>query len=200
MLDLVQSIQSGASQFWLFIPTAVILGALHALEPGHSKTMMTAFIIAVRGTVWQAVLLGLSAAVSHSLVVWVLAAAALKAGEKWNVAVVEPYIQIGSGACIILLAVWMFLRTRRQLHHSHDHSHDHGHHHGHHHGRVQESPAAESNFQDAHEREHAEAIERHFAGRSVTTTQIVLFGITGGLMPCPAAFSVLLICIQIKRV
>ena len=30
-----------------------------------------------------------------------------------------------------------------------------------------------------------------FAGRSVTTPQIILFGITGGLMPCPAAFSVL---------
>ncbi len=55
-------------------------------------------------------------------------------------------------------------------------------------------------FQDAHERAHAEDIERRFAGRSVTTPQIILFGITGGLMPCPAAFSVLLICLQLKKV
>ena len=54
-------------------------------------------------------------------------------------------------------------------------------------------------FQDAHERAHAEDIERRFAGRTVTTPQIILFGITGGLMPCPAAFSVLLICLQLKR-
>ena len=47
---------------WLYVPVAILLGALHGLEPGHSKTMMAAFIIAIRGTVWQAVLLGLSAA------------------------------------------------------------------------------------------------------------------------------------------
>jgi nickel/cobalt exporter len=55
-------------------------------------------------------------------------------------------------------------------------------------------------FEDAHERAHAEDIERRFAGRTVTTPQIVLFGITGGLMPCPAAFTVLLVCLQLKRV
>ena len=41
---------------WLFLPMAVMLGALHGLEPGHSKTMMTAFIVAIRGTAWQAFL------------------------------------------------------------------------------------------------------------------------------------------------
>ena len=43
--------QQGATAAWLYLPTAVLLGALHGLEPGHSKTMMAAFIIAVRGTV-----------------------------------------------------------------------------------------------------------------------------------------------------
>ena len=41
---------------------------------------------------------------------------------------------------------------------------------------------------------------KRFGGRPVTTPQIVLFGITGGLMPCPAAFTVLLVCLQLKRV
>ena len=36
-------------QAWLFIPSAILLGALHGLEPGHSKTMMAAFIVAIRG-------------------------------------------------------------------------------------------------------------------------------------------------------
>ena len=52
---------------WLFIPSAILLGALHGLEPGHSKTMMAAFIVAVRGTVRQAVLLGLAAVVFEVL-------------------------------------------------------------------------------------------------------------------------------------
>jgi nickel/cobalt exporter len=33
---------------WFFIPSAILLGALHGLEPGHSKTMMAAFIIAIK--------------------------------------------------------------------------------------------------------------------------------------------------------
>jgi nickel/cobalt transporter (NicO) family protein len=36
---------------WLFIPAAVVLGALHGLEPRHIKTMMAAFIVAIRGMV-----------------------------------------------------------------------------------------------------------------------------------------------------
>jgi nickel/cobalt exporter len=54
-------------------------------------------------------------------------------------------------------------------------------------------------FQDAHEREHAAQILQRFGGRPVTTPQLVLFGITGGLIPCPAAFTVLLVCLQLKR-
>lgn len=53
---------------------------------------------------------------------------------------------------------------------------------------------------DAHARAHAEDIRRRFQGRAVTTSQIVLFGLTGGLIPCPAAITVLLLCIQLKQV
>ena len=59
MNDFTSLLQQGNA--WLFIPSAILLGALHGLEPGHSKTMMAAFIVAVRGTLKQAVLLGLAA-------------------------------------------------------------------------------------------------------------------------------------------
>ncbi len=100
---------------WLFIPAAILLGALHGLEPGHSKTMMAAFIVAIRGTIGQAVLLGLSAAISHSLIIWVLAATALHYGSQWNAETVEPYLQLASAAMILGLAAWMFWRTRREF-------------------------------------------------------------------------------------
>jgi len=83
----------------------------------------------------------------------------------------------------------------------------HGHHHHscrvefredeHHHHHHDEDGGEE--FQDAHERAHAQDIAKRFAGRAVTTPQIILFGVTGGLMPCPAAFTVLLVCLQLKR-
>ena len=280
---------------WLFIPAAILLGALHGLEPGHSKTMMAAFIVAIRGTIGQAVLLGLSAALSHSLIIWVLAATALHYGNQWNAETVEPYLQLGSAVMILGLAGWMFWRTRRDLRsaagHEHSHAHrelftldmghgklelsvfedgvppvfqirapkgeqlpaandvtletvrpdglrqsfqfiakqgflestvdipephefdatvtlGHGHHHhtcrvefredAHHHHAEKDDGSQE--FQDAHERAHAQDIVRRFAGKAVTTPQIILFGITGGLMPCPAAFTVLLVCLQLKKV
>src|SRR5438093_1612638 len=117
---------------WLYIPAAILLGALHGLEPGHSKTMMAAFIVAIRGTVWQATLLGLSAAFSHSLIIWLLAAVALKYGSQWNAETTEPYFQLASAVIIAGLAVWMFWRTRRDTkaaaaHEHHEHGHDHAH-------------------------------------------------------------------------
>ena len=54
--------------------------------------------------------------------------------------------------------------------------------------------------QDAHAREHAEQIQKRFAGRQVTTGQIILFGLTGGLIPCPASITVLLLCLQLKKI
>lgn len=73
MPNFTDMIQQGTAHAWLFIPSAIALGALHGLEPGHSKTVMAAFIIAVRGTVLQAVLLGLAATVSHTAIVWIIA-------------------------------------------------------------------------------------------------------------------------------
>ena len=69
MNDFSVLLQHGASNAWLFVPSAILLGALHGLEPGHSKTMLAAFLVAVRGTLGQAVLLGLSATLSHTAVV-----------------------------------------------------------------------------------------------------------------------------------
>jgi nickel/cobalt transporter (NicO) family protein len=192
-------ISQGSAHAWLFIPTAIVLGALHGLEPGHSKTMMAAFIIAIRGTMAQAVLLGLCAAISHSLLIWVLAAGAIHFGSQWNAETSEPYFQLVSGAIIIGMAFWMYWRTRREErleaeHHAHEHHHEDDHHHEH-----GEADHEHGDYQDAHEREHASQIARRFQGQTVTTPQIVLFGLTGGLIPCPAALTVLLVCLQLKK-
>ena len=47
---------------------------------------------------------------------------------------------------------------------------------------------------------HAEQIQSRFAGRDVTTGQIVMFGLTGGLIPCPSSITVLLLCLQLKKI
>lgn len=232
MTDLTTLLAHDAANGWLFIPTAIVLGALHGLEPGHSKTMMAAFIIAVKGTVRQAVLLGLAATLSHTLVVWLVAMGGMWAFGSFRAESTEPYFQLASGMAIVLMALWMLLRTRADLraarehphghdqgdhgrhhdHHDHHVHHDHGHHdHGHHrhdHELAEHEPTEEEihelelatgGYVDAHEAAHAEHIRHRFAGRSVTTGQIVVFGLTGGLVPCPGAITVLMLCLQLRR-
>lgn len=223
MTDFATLFQQGNG--WFFIPSAILLGALHGLEPGHSKTMMAAFIIAIKGTIKQAVMLGLAATLSHTAVVWLIAMGGMFISRRFTAEAVEPWIQIISAVIILGTAAWMFWRTwqgERQWHaghhdhHEHHHDHDHSLAHPHAQGLVFQPAQAASlslnrpvilsvrkvekqeEYRDAHELAHARDIERRFNGTKVTNGQILLFGLTGGLIPCPAAITVLLICIQLK--
>lgn len=171
--DLSQFIQvDGVAYAWFYLPVAVVLGALHALEPGHAKSLMAAYIISIRGTARQAVLLGLSATMGHTIVVWVLALAALALGQDLIAEQAEPWLTLLSGLLVMLLAVRMLLRLQGD---SHYHHHGHNHHH-HDHSHDHSSPKAGASGAD-----------------------IVWFGFIGGLLPCPAAIAVLLVCIQLKQ-
>jgi len=159
---------------WLFAPGALALGALHGLEPGHSKTLMAAFIVAVRGTVAQAVLLGLAATLSHTAVVWLLALLGLYLGGHLDVARVEPYFLLLSALLMVALALWMARRTWQAQHQHAAHGPSCGH-------------------------DHAHAIQHAVTPQPVGNGQIILFGLTGGLLPCPASLTVLLLCLQLKK-
>jgi len=174
MPDLSQIIQVGGAQVWFYLPVAVVLGALHALEPGHAKSLMAAYIISIRGTPGQAALLGLSAAIGHTIIVWFLVVAALLLGQRLIVEQAEPWLTLLSGVLVTLLAVRMFVRLRSHNHHHHD-SHQHDHHH--------------NNHNHDHPRRKTGA----------TASDIVWFGFSGGLLPCPAAIAVLLVCIQLRQ-
>jgi len=152
---------------------------------------MAAFIIAIRGTAWQAALLGFCAALSHTLIIWVLAGLALNYGSHWNVEQTEPYFLLISGLIVVGMATWTIMRLREEPGHHHHGESDQAHGHDHSHDDL--------DAEDAHARAHAAEIEKRFAGRHVTTGQIVIFGLTGGLMPCPAAVSILIVCLQLKE-
>ncbi|MEM9436844.1 MAG: nickel/cobalt efflux transporter [Pseudomonadota bacterium] len=206
-MDITGLIETGAANPLLLFAMALVLGGLHGLEPGHSKTMMAAYIIATRGTVAQAVLLGISAAFSHSIIVWVLAYIALSYGNELIGEQLEPYFIAVSGIIVLAIAAWMFWQAWSARHpapavhahahaHAHGHDHDHGHHHkgghSHHHHHGHESD-------DAHARAHAAEIEARLADGRTGTWQTVLFGLSGGLIPCPAAITVFLLCVQLGQ-
>ncbi len=204
-MDLTGLIENGGNPLILFV-IAFVLGGLHGLEPGHSKTMIAAYIVAIRGTVFQAILLGVSAALSHSIIVWVLAGLALYLGDELIAETAEPYFMVLSGLIIVVIAAWMAGRLAGEragrpalavaqggtaaLHaHHHHHPHDHAH------GDETESAGA-----DAHARAHATEIRQRLADGRTGTGQTILFGLTGGLIPCAAAITVLLLCLHLNNV
>ncbi len=188
-LDLSQLVAEGQVAAGLLLLVALALGALHALEPGHAKTMMAAFIIAVKGTPVQALALGLSAALSHSILVVVLGVAGLTLAPDLGAATVAPAVSIVSGIVILILAGFTLrplLHSRRlaavsgtgrEVHH-------------HHHANLDA---------DAHARAHAKDIAHRFRDSRATMRQVVAFGFAGGLVPCGAALTVLLLCLQLDR-
>lgn len=220
-MTLTTMIENGAANPVLLFAMALMLGGLHGLEPGHSKTMIAAYIIAIRGTVTQAILLGVSAAISHSVIVWVLAIAALTYGNALIGEELEPWFMILSGVLVLGIACWMYVQMRRpsasraQLrdhshthqhnhHHDHkdgdhrDHAHDHTHdpEHGHAHGGHVHHDQAHI---DAHALAHAREIEARLDAGKTSTWQTILFGLSGGLIPCPAAITVFLLCLHLGK-
>jgi nickel/cobalt exporter len=224
MTDLISIVSSGGAKPWIYLPAAALLGALHGLEPGHSKTLMAAFIVAIRGTVKQAALLGLAATLSHTIVVWVVALGGMLILQGREAGTVEPYFQLATGGIIAIIALrilWLARESRHNdRHHNgggHEHLHDkdmsgtlapqfqasHVHSgaraHDHAHGLQNTLELGLDADMDDHERAHAGDIRRCFDSRAVTAGQIVLFGLTGGLVPCSAAITVLLLCLQLKK-
>ena len=214
-MEFTQLVTNGDLHPAAMVGLALVLGALHGLEPGHSKTMMAAFIIAVRGTVPQAVILGLSAAISHSLIVWVLALLGLTYGDALIAEAAEPWFMAVSGMVMLAVAVWVFRQTWRNRagsvpahdHHHHDHTHSHGpnhdhdHDHPHPHGPGHGHSHGDSGVPagDAHAATHAREIETRFASGKANTGQVIAFGLTGGLVPCAAAVTVLILCLHLQK-
>ena len=87
-------------------------------------------------------------------------------------------------------------------HHHHDYDVEFVEHDGHHHAVAGYDglDVSAPGYQDPHELAHANDIRRRFADRTVTTPQIIVFGLTGGLIPCPASITVLLLCLQLKQI
>jgi nickel/cobalt exporter len=278
------ALDSGWVGLLALVGSGALLGALHGLEPGHSKTMMSAFIIAIQGTVRQAVLLGAAATVSHTAIVWLLVLPLMAWGGAVDFNRDEPYFQIASALAVLAIAGWTvarpwlarpvlaataddppvidtghglarlsiesvdgqprfvvrgvarsgraipfheeatvaarrgdgaeevfalverdgarvaerpvaaphdFVATLRIAHGDHVHAFAQPF------GRA--SLVAASG--DAHERAHADELARRLGtGRRMTNWQVVLFGLSGGLLPCPAAITVLLLCLHLQRV
>ncbi len=174
---------------WFLFAAAFIsmgLGALHALEPGHGKTIVAAYLVGSRGTARHAMLLGLIVTAAHTASVFALGAITLYASRYILPEQLYPWLGVLSGLTIAALGGYMFLRRWTGL--DMEHTHAAGQMHGH--------WFSSKKSRDAEARIAPQA----GAPKTVSLAQLFTLGITGGIIPCPAALVVLLSAFALHRV
>ena len=128
----------------LAVLAALALGAIHGVSPGHGKTLVASYLIGSRGTMRQAVWLGMTVAISHTVGVLLLGALTLAATALLLPERVIEWLALASALLVIGLGGSLLISQLRQrgTHQHHQHSHDGGapHAHQHPHPRLRSCP------------------------------------------------------------
>ena len=188
-------ITTGHLSLWFLFTAALIamgLGGLHALEPGHGKTIVAAYLVGSRGTARHAVLLGLIVTASHTIGVFALGAITLYASRYIVPEQLYPWLGVLSGLTITGLGGYMLLRRLTGT--ATDHSHLLGESGGH----WFSSKRSQEATTDGEQARLASAAAK--SAKPVSLAQLFTLGITGGIIPCPAALIVLLSAFALHRI
>ena len=226
---------------------AMTLGALHAFEPGHGKTLIAAYMIGTRGRAQDGILLGAIVTITHTFSVIILGLVAKILSKTYSAATLHNWLGLISAGIILAVGIWM-LRQRlsgksghhhlhlfgkghsHEHHHPHTHQHSHAEQHDHHehthnhdsdeqaHVHEHHHPHAHHHVHDAHDKYHEHPhhksehdkhnLKEHthddkLVGRADAKKnpwELFMLGISGGIIPCPAAIATLLAAIAAGKI
>lgn len=179
----------------LAVGLAMALGAIHALSPGHGKTLVAAYVIGAGGDARSAMQIGLFVAISHTVGVFALGVVTLLASEFLLPEVLIEWLSLVSGLIVAVLGLTLIVRAVRrergrrvatagghQHVHGDGHDHDHGADHGHEDERGHD-----------HGHDHAPPVG------GLTWRSALALGFAGGSVPSASAVIVLLVAISSDR-
>ena len=204
---------------------AMLLGAVHALSPGHGKTIVGAYLIGSRGTPRHAVFLGSTVTVTHTLGVFVLGFATLYASRFIVPERLFPILSMLSAVLVLGMGILLLVqRTRaaypalavakkgptvfhpvaagagpasgRGLIFAHAHGNDQGHSHSHGNGHAHSHAGTMHSHGGGAMHSH---LPPGASGEKVTWRSLLTLGISGGLVPCPSAMVLLLAAVALNK-
>jgi nickel/cobalt exporter len=189
--------------FSVALALAIGAGALHALGPGHGKTVMAAYLVGTQGRARHALSVGVAISLMHTTSVVVLGLITLLASSLFPPESVYPWLSLASGVVVLCLGASLLrsrLRSRKHpagsddgnaQHHEHSHVHPaHEHQHSHDHGRPH------SHGLGPHD--HGPRNRAHES--PLSWRGLVALGLSGGLLPSPTALVVLLGAVALHRI
>lgn len=176
---------------------AAALGGLHALSPGHGKTVVGAYLVGSRGTARHAAFLGLTVTITHTIGVFALGLLTLFASRYVLPERLFPILSVLSGGTIVVLGLSLFVTRLRSALGAHQHDHHHQHHHDHHQPHDHNHQHHDHADDEVHVHSH---LPPGADGSPVTWRSLLTLGISGGIVPCPSALVVLLAAIALHRI
>jgi ABC-type nickel/cobalt efflux system permease component RcnA len=165
------------------VAAAFGLGCMHALSPGHGKTIVAAYLVGSRGTLKHAGLLGLVVTFTHTFTVFLLGLGVLFFRQYVDPGKIIPVLGAVSGLSIVLVGMMLLYRRTQSLMTA-GHSHHHHHHHDHDHGAGL-----------VHS--HGGSTHSHTIEGEITPGSLIALGVGGGLVPCPSALILMLSAIAL---
>lgn len=196
--------------FFVALLLALGFGAVHALGPGHGKTVMAAYLVGAEGRVRDAVAVGVAVSAMHTMSVVVLGLLTLWAANLFPADAVYPWLSFVSGVVVLGLGSWLLgirlkARKARLPHEHHHHAHEHELVHEHEDERVLVGAGGpELPHRQGHDHGfgyHTHSPSELPPGVSVTSWRgLTAIALSGGLLPSPSALVVLLGSIALGRV
>jgi ABC-type nickel/cobalt efflux system permease component RcnA len=173
---------------------AFVLGAMHALSPGHGKTIVAGYLVGSRGTAYHAIFLGCVVTLTHTIGVFALGIITLLGSRYILPERLYPWIGFLSGVSIIIVGASLFRKRLHALHAKHHHHHDHNNHHHHDHDHHH-------HHDEDHHHDHGHShLPVDAQTGDITWKSLLTIGISGGALPCPSALVVLLSAISLHRI
>jgi nickel/cobalt transporter (NicO) family protein len=126
LAGIFQDASAGHGVLLLLVLAAFGWGALHALSPGHGKSMVAAYLVGTRGTARHAVGLGATVTITHTIGVFALGAVTLLLAQYVLPEDLYPWLNLAAGLLVLGIGATV-LRTRlrhRRAHHHHHHPPD----------------------------------------------------------------------------
>ena len=208
----------------LALGVSFIWGAMHAMTPGHGKTIVGAYLVGSRGTLKHALYLGLTTTITHTLGVFALGLITLFAAQYIVPETLYPWMSLLSGLFVVGIGFNLFLsrfrssgiklpnfkanRTERAftpvlqqegIGHAHKYV-----------LRASTSPQHLHIHEDAHgahphvhrhgDHDHPHGDHSHMPPEQITWRSLLALGVSGGLIPCPSALVVLLGAIALNKI
>ena len=119
---------AGRGVLVLLLLAAFGWGALHALSPGHGKAMVAAYLVGTRGSTRDAVALGATVTITHTIGVFALGLVTLGLSAYVLPEDLYPWLNLVSALLVLSVGAAVLRKRRREAaHHHHHHHHDHHH-------------------------------------------------------------------------